>query len=116
MKKEKRIKKALERINPGRKIDLEKICPLIGKECIMYKCNAYTPNKDINYVSQDEVYKYLDDGHTDWKETIEKDGWRLDQMIQTPRLNTLDETDYIFTKDTSIGYSNTIGRCTWGCK
>ena len=111
------VKKILKRINPGRLIDTTKTCPLIKDQCIKSRCNAYQRNMDINYVSQSEIDKYIEDGHnTDWKENIEKDGWKLYRILQIPRLNTLDDFDYIFIKESGGSESETIGRCNWGYK
>ena len=64
------FKKQIKRINPGRKIEVNKVCPYMvsgqthsvyidyvdsfGPICIRDKCNAFAPHHDINIVSLEE--------------------------------------------------------------
>ena len=117
MIKKDELDKIISKINPGRKIDIEKLCPLFCQSCYMEKCNAYQPNFDINYVSTIEVEKYLKDGHDNWQENLEKDGWKLSHIIEESVFIGLNEKSYLFKKQTTnsklLGEVR-IGRCLWG--
>lgn len=114
---EKRINKAIKKINPGILIDTRKICPLLGRQCIGDECLSFSPNFGINIISWEESLAikriFLEnadnaDNAENWMEELFDDNWELNSEIVTPRLNSLDETTYIFT---SKPLDNTFGRC-----
>lgn len=112
-----KLDKIISKINPGRKIDLEKLCPLLNQSCCLERCNAYQPNFDLNYVSAAEVEKYLEDGHDDWQEKLEKEGWKLSHVIKESVFAGLDEKAYLFKKQSTnneLPGGIKIGRCLWG--
>lgn len=110
----KRINKAINKINPGILIDTRKICPLLGKQCIGNDCLSFSPNFGINIISWEESLKikqkFLEnaDNVENWMEELFDDNWELNSEIITPRLNSLDETTYIFSYKP---LDNTFGRC-----
>ncbi len=110
-----KLDEAITRINPGRKIDMEKICPYFKDKCIGVNCNAFTPEFDINVVEQQEVYDYIEQGNIDWQQQLEKEDWKLHTIIEHPMLHTLDEKTYIFTRLTYRTIDGKFGRCLIGC-
>lgn len=118
----KKINDIINQLNPGRRVDMEKICPLIGKECFGSRCNAYTEELSINVVTHSEVVHNLLHGKDNWRSDLEKDGWKLGNVLtngKTWKDKASEETDYIFTR-TYLDYGNVLnthyGRCTWGVK
>lgn len=110
----KRINKIINKINPGISIDTRKICPLLGKQCIGNECLSFSSNFEINVVNWEESLKikqkFLENEDDDkvWMEELYDDDWELNSRITTPRIHSLDETTYIFSRKPK---DNTFGRC-----
>ena len=110
----KKINKVINKINPGILIDTRKICPLLGKHCIGNDCLSFSPNFGINVVSWEESLKikqkFLEnvDNDKDWMGELFDDDWELNSVITIPRICSLDETTYIFSRKPE---DNTFGRC-----
>ena len=69
------FKKQIKRVNPGRKIEVDKICPHIGTACIKDKCNAYSLHHEINIVSYEEKMQQEAKG-IDWEKSIDINDWK----------------------------------------
>ena len=118
---EKKINKIIKKINPGRKIEVDKICPLINDRCIGLHCNAFVQHSNINVVNQDEIDKYIDAGNISWEKDLIDNDWKLHTIITTPKITTPDEHTHIYTKSIQFNnyledFASKIGRCLMGGK
>lgn len=111
-----KINEAIARINPGRRVDMDKWCPFIAGKCMGEECNAFTPEFGINVVNQKEVDHYIKNGFNDWQKQIEREDWVLNTIIETPNLNIPDEKTYIFTRKNYRTFEGKFGRCLVGSK
>ena len=111
-----RLDEVISRINPGRKVDMNKVCPYIKDKCLGSECNAFSPEFGINVVNQEEVDRYIEQGFDDWQQQLEKDDWVLNTIIEHPMLHTLDQKTYVFTRKNYYSGGEKLGRCIIGGK
>lgn len=102
-----KMKKIIKKIKSGRLIDTEKICPLLNSKCIKEECNAFSFNKEITIIESEEIFEIKSGCIPDKRDELMRDNWILEKVLLTPRLKTLDEEDYIYSKVTDFR----IGRC-----
>lgn len=69
------FKKQIKRINPGRLIDVKKICPYLNQVCIRDRCNAFAAHHEINIVSLEEKIQDESKG-IDWEKILEINNWK----------------------------------------
>ena len=105
--KEKLIRDIVNQIQFGKVIDTSKICPYINEKCIKENCIAFSYNYEIKIIDSDEVFKIHANEIQDIRDELMKEDWILEQVIITPRLLSLDEEDWIYSRKL---YNNT-GRC-----
>lgn len=70
------FKKQIKKVNPGRLIDVRKICPHLKTECIKTNCNAFAFHNEINIVSLEEKIQEEKNGH-DWEKILKINDWKL---------------------------------------
>ena len=114
----KQLDEIIAGINPGRKIDMEKLCPHIKEKCIGINCNAYQPYMNINVVDQNEINEYIANGEINWQKNFEKVEWRLHTKFITPSLHEPDKTTMIFVRpvNNSLSLSTGYANCMVGFK
>lgn len=105
--KEEIIRDVVNQIQFGRVIDTNKRCPYINEKCIKNDCIAFSYNYEIKIIDSDEIFKIKSKEIPDTREELMKENWTLEQVILTPRLLSLDEEDWIYSRKL---YGNT-GRC-----
>ena len=64
----------IKKLNPGRKIEVNKICPHLKDICIQYKCNAYSEHFETNIVKLEDKIRF-ENSDIDWEYELIKDGW-----------------------------------------
>ncbi len=69
------FKKQIKRINPGRLINVKKICPYINQLCIRDRCNAFAAHHEINIVTLEEKIQDESKG-IDWEQILEINNWK----------------------------------------
>ena len=60
----------IKKLNPGRQIVIEKICPYLRSKCIASSCNAFAEYFDIKIVT-------LEDADIPWEANLKKQGWKF---------------------------------------
>lgn len=113
------FKKQIKRINPGRKIEVNKVCPYMvsgqmnlnyiegfNPVCIRDKCNAFAPHHDINIVSLEEKIE-ADKKGIDWEKPLEINGWKKYAISKSAIGPDDQDSLYIRPRNPQDG----IGRC-----
>ena len=116
------FKKQIKRINPGRKIEVNKVCPYmvsgqthsvyvdyvdsLGPICIRDKCNAFAPHYDINIVSSEEKMEAEEKG-IDWEKPLEINDWKKYAISKSATGPDDQDSLYIRPRNPQDG----IGRC-----
>lgn len=105
------FKKQIKRINPGRKIEVDKVCPYMismgfGPICIRDKCNAFAPHYDINIVSLEEKIE-ADKKGIDWEKPLEINDWKKYAISKSATGPDDQDSLYIRPRNPQDG----IGRC-----
>ena len=68
----------IKKLNPGRQIVIEKICPYLKSKCITSNCNAFAEDFDIKIVTLEDKISYEDeDADIPWEANLDKQGWKL---------------------------------------
>ena len=100
------FKEQIDRINPGRLIDVKKICPYINQVCIKDRCNAFAHHHEINIVTLEEKIQDESKG-IDWERALEINDWRkhaISMSVIGP-----DDQDTLYIRVRSPGTGQ--GRC-----
>lgn len=105
--KEEIIRDIVNQIQFGSVIDTNKKCPYINEKCIKNDCIAFSYNYEIKIIDSDEIFRIKLKEIPDTRDELLKENWILEQVILTPRLVSLDEEDWIYSRRL---YGNT-GRC-----
>ena len=105
----KKLNKAIKKLNPGIIIPLDKnVCPLLSSHIADATCTkscvAYRHGYDINVVNPKEADNYFKT-NTDWINELTKQGWCLHQKFIYNSPFQPEQTTYLFVK------KNNINRC-----
>lgn len=100
------FKEQIDRINPGRLIDTNKMCPYIKDKCVKDKCNAFVAHHEINIVSLEEKISDENKG-IDWEKNLEIDNWKKHAISKSAIGPDDQDTLYVRVRNSEIGQ----GRC-----
>ena len=100
------FKEQIDRINPGRLIDVKKICPYLNQVCIRDRCNAFAAHHEINIVTLEEKIHDQNKG-IDWEKNLEIDNWKKYAISRSAVGPDDQDTLYIRARDIETGQ----GRC-----
>ena len=100
------FKKQIKRINPGRLIDVKKICPYINQLCIRDRCNAFVVHHEINIVTLEEKIQDESKG-IDWEKILEINNWKKHAISRSAVGPDDQDTLYIRARGPETGQ----GRC-----
>lgn len=100
------FKKQIKRINPGRLIDVKKICPYLNQVCIRDRCNAFAAHHEINIVSLEEKIQDESKG-IDWEKILEINNWKKHAISRSAVGPDDQDTLYIRARGPETGQ----GRC-----
>ena len=97
----------IKKLNPGRQIVIEKICPYLKSKCITSNCNAFAEDFDIKIVTLEDKISYEDeDADIPWEANLDKQGWKL-KCSSTSEIGP-DNQDSLYIKRRDEHY---YGRC-----
>ena len=68
------FKEEIKELNPGRKIELHKICPYLKEVCIKDKCNAYVEHTETTIVTLEDKIAH-ENKEFDWESNLARRGW-----------------------------------------
>ena len=100
------FKKQIKRINPGRLINVKKICPYINQLCIRDRCNAFAAHHEINIVTLEEKIHDQNKG-IDWEKILEINNWKKYAISRSAVGPDDQDTLYIRARGPETGQ----GRC-----
>ena len=100
------FKKQIKRINPGRLINVKKICPYINQLCIRDRCNAFAAHHEINIVTLEEKIQDESKG-IDWEQILEINNWKKHAVSRSAVGPDDQDTLYIRARGPETGQ----GRC-----
>ena len=100
------FKEQIDRINPGRLIDVKKICPYINQLCIRDRCNAFVVHHEINIVIFEEKIQDESKG-IDWEKILEINNWKKHAISRSAVGPDDQDTLYIRARGPETGQ----GRC-----
>ena len=100
------FKKQIKRINPGRLIDVKKICPYLNQVCIRDRCNAFVVHHEINIVTLEEKIQDESKG-IDWEKILEINNWKKHAISRSAVGPDDQDTLYIRARGPETGQ----GRC-----
>lgn len=100
------FKKQIKRINPGRLIDVKKICPYLNQVCIRDRCNAFAAHHEINIVTLEEKIQDESKG-IDWEKILEINNWKKHAISRSAVGPDDQDTLYIRARGPETGQ----GRC-----
>ena len=100
------FKKQIKRINPGRLINVKKICPYINQLCIRDRCNAFAAHHEINIVTLEEKIQDESKG-IDWEKILEINNWKKHAISRSAVGPDDQDTLYIRARGPETGQ----GRC-----
>lgn len=66
----------IKKLNPGREIVVNKICPYIKAKCLQYKCNAYAEHFKTKVITLEDKIMYQSAGIV-WEDSLKKQGWEF---------------------------------------
>ena len=95
----------IKKLNPGRQIVIEKICPYLRSKCIASSCNAFAEDFDIKIVTLEDKISY-EDADIPWEANLKKQGWKF-KLESTSGIGP-DNQDSLYFKRRDEHY---YGRC-----
>lgn len=99
------FEKEINKLNPGRQIVIEKICPHLKSKCIKSLCNAFEEDFDIKIVTLEDKIRY-EDIEVDWEANLEKQGWKFN-CGSTSEIGPDNQDSLYFKRRDQVYY----GRC-----
>ena len=100
------FKEQIDRINPGRLINVKKIYPYINQVCIRDRCNAFVAHHEINIVTLEEKIQDESKG-IDWEKILEINNWKKHAISRSAVGPDDQDTLYIRARGPETGQ----GRC-----
>lgn len=100
------FKEQIDRINPGRLINVKKICPYLNQVCIRDRCNAFVVHHEINIVTLEEKIQDESKG-IDWEKILEINNWKKHAISRSAVGPDDQDTLYIRARGPETGQ----GRC-----
>lgn len=95
----------IKKLNPGREIVVNKICPYIKAKCLQNDCNAFTEDFDIKIVTLEDKISY-EDANIPWEANLKKQGWTF-KLGNTSEIGPDNQDSLYFKRRDGIYY----GRC-----
>lgn len=95
----------IKKLNPGRQIVIEKICPYLKSKCITDNCNAFAEDFDIKIITLEDKISYQD-ADIQWEANLKKQGWKF-KLESTSGIGP-DNQDSLYFKRRDEHY---YGRC-----
>lgn len=95
----------INKLNPGRKIRVDLICPYIKAKCLQSDCNAFAEHFKTKIVTLEDKISYQD-ADIPWEVNLEKQGWKL-QCGSTSEIGPDNQDSLYFKRQDEIYY----GRC-----